>query len=131
MDNNAIMQRVHMLSNMWSDEVKANPDVKTFCWTGMNSAEFKLIKGFILFQTSLEKTLDDVFICINHTFETGTAYGKRIIQDMHLYIQECNKDEQLNTGIEWQPGLYSEKEDDGDFFVKNLETLAKALLKNN
>ena len=48
MENNAIMQRVMMLSEMWAEAVITQPQVRVFAWVGASSVEFKTIKGFAL-----------------------------------------------------------------------------------
>ncbi len=90
------MQRVLQLSDLWSQEVKAHPDVRTFAIMGANLVEYKTIKGFVMFQTSAEKSLPDTFLLYPQPFEDeGGIYACRLLQYLHQYFQQFNQDSHL------------------------------------
>ncbi|MBC9913108.1 hypothetical protein [Chitinophaga varians] len=96
MQNNAIMQRVLQLSDLWSQEVKTHPEARVFAIMGANLVEYKTIKGFVMFQTSTEKTLPDVFLLYPQPFDgDGGAYAWRLLQQLHGYFQQFNQDSKL------------------------------------
>src|SRR5688500_4085671 len=113
MENNAIMQRVMMLSGMWTESLTKNRDVGVFARVGASSVEFKTIKGFVMYQTSLEKTLQDTVLCLSQPFEPEVQlYGDRITCDLLNYFREWNKDPSLTevTGkIEWEAQSITDK----------------------
>lgn len=131
MENNAIMQRVMMLSEMWTESLSKNPKVSVFAWVGASSVEFKTIKGFVMYQTSLEKTLQDTVLCLSQPFEPEVQlYGDQITSDLQNYFREWNKDPMLTevTGkIEWRAQSITEKGTEAALFAENLHMLAKAL----
>ena len=131
MENNAIMQRVMMLSEMWTESLTKNPKVSVFAWVGASSVEFKTIKGFVMYQTSLEKTLQDTVLCLSQPFEPELQlYGDRITSDLQNYFREWNKDPSLTevTGkIEWEAQSITEKGTEAKLFAENINMLAKAL----
>jgi tetratricopeptide (TPR) repeat protein len=131
MERNAIMQRVMMLSEMWMEALRQYPNVITFAWVGSSSVEFKTIKGFVMFQTSYEKTLQDTILCLAQPFEPEIqSYGARIIGDLQHYFNEWNKDPALTetTGlIQWQPTAWAENISESEWFIENLNLLALAL----
>lgn len=131
MDNNPIMQRVLMLSEMWASELANQPDARVFCWQCTSNVEYKTIKGFVMFQTSSEKTLEDTVLYMSHAYEPATKnYAQSILTDMHKYFIAWNSDDDMiaQTGkIEWEPAIKKADENEAAYFLKNLSSLANAL----
>lgn len=90
------MQRVLQLSDLWSQEVKDHPDVRSFIMMGANLVEYKTIKGFVMFQTSMEKNLPDTFLLHQRPFEgDGATYAAELLQNLYQYFQQFNQDTNL------------------------------------
>ncbi|EDM35114.1 hypothetical protein PBAL39_16571 [Pedobacter sp. BAL39] len=134
MENNAIMQRVMMLSEMWAEAIITQPQARVFAWVGASSVEFKTIKGFVIFQTSMEKTLQDKVLMFTQPFEPERrGYAEHLCSDLHQYFKEWNKDPSLtaDTGIiDWEPGFDDGGGDEGGLFIDNMNKLARALNVN-
>jgi tetratricopeptide (TPR) repeat protein len=131
MDSNPVMQRVMMLSEMWSSEVAKRPAARVFCWIGANMVEYKTIKGFVIYQTSLEKTLEDKLLLLAQPFQPQVKnYGESILADLNTYITNWNNDESLRTAmgkIDWQPSEKNVTVTDAAYFIANIKNLATAL----
>jgi len=131
MENNAIMQRVMMLSEMWASSLVKHPEKQVFAWVGASSVEFKTIKGFVMYQTSMEKTLQDTFICLTQPFEPEqTLYGQGMVNNLQEYFEAWNKDASLSAGtgiIQWNPASANQPQQDPASFLSNMLLLADAL----
>lgn len=135
MQNNAIMQRVLLLSDIWSQEVKDHPEVRTFIIMGANLVEYKTIKGFVMFQTSEEKTLPDTFLLHGQPFEgDGGVYAATLLQHLHQYFQQFNQDKKLvetyGSQISWEHPYPDKTSVTQQEFVTALTCLAASLQIN-
>jgi hypothetical protein len=132
MENNPVMQRVTMLTDLWKEAVTNNKDMRVCGWVGTSSIDYRMIKGFVMFHTSEKSNLDDVFFSLNQPFEHDKAnpYGAKMIHDMEGFISAWNEDKDLtaNTGkINWKPCQLKENESDEKYFIKNINRLAQVL----
>ncbi|MBO9728533.1 MAG: hypothetical protein J7623_07850 [Chitinophaga sp.] len=135
MQNNAIMQRVLQLSDVWSQEVKDHPDVRTFIMMGANLVEYKTIKGFVMFQVSAEKNLPDTFLLHQQPFEdNGATYATGLLQHLHQYFQQFNQDSKLvaeyGSKIAWENPYQEKTAVTHAEFVQALSGLAAVLQIN-
>lgn len=132
MQNNAIMQRVLQLSDLWSQEKKDHPDVRTFIMIGANLVEYKTIKGFVMFQVSEEKNLPDTFLLHQQPFEEdGATYAAVLLQHLHQYFQQFNEDSKLveayGRKILWEYPYGEKTAVSQEEFVRALSSLAASL----
>ena len=131
MENNAIMQRVMMLSEMWTAALVEHPTVNTFAWVGSSSVEFKTIKGFVMFQTSLEKTLADTVLYLAQVYDPeNRSYAENILSDLDAYFKAWNAEPDLvaDSGlINWTPTKRAETTKETVWFLENLTSLTAAL----
>lgn len=132
MQNNAIMQRVLQLSDLWSQELKDHPDVRTFIMMGANLVEYKTIKGFVMFQASEEKNLPDTFLLHLQPFEEdGGVYAAALLQNLYQYFQQFNQDsklvEEYGSKILWEHPYQGKTTVTQQEFVTALTSLAATL----
>ncbi|TDO20929.1 tetratricopeptide repeat protein [Pedobacter duraquae] len=131
MENNAIMQRVMMLSEMWTAALVEHPQVTTFAWVGASSVEFKTINGFMMYQTSLEKTLADTVLYLAQVYDPEKrSYAENILTDLDAYFKAWNGEPDLvaNSGmINWTPTERADTTTESQWFIENLTSLAVAL----
>lgn len=139
MDSNPVMERMFRLSEQWRSVLTDEPDLRMVCWGGSSLSEYRMIKGFVLFHTSEESTLDDIFVLCGQPFDGATApcYGRLTGELMNSYVQAWNRDEELvaqGGRIDW---TYQCKEGRGEGkrkrisdladFVENINQLAESL----
>lgn len=132
MNNNPVMQRVTMLTEMWREALVANKDVRVFNWVGTSSVDYRMIRGFVMFHASEKSNLSDVFFSLNQPYEAETAaiYGEKLISDMAGFLAAWNDDEDLveKTGrIDWMPFEKAANVSDEDYFVQNINKLATSI----
>jgi hypothetical protein len=130
MENNPVKQRVQQLTEMWNEAVSNNKEARVFAWVGASSVDYKMIRGFIVYHTSEESTIEDVFLCMHHPFEKNSEYGYRLIYELGQYITAWNNNDELiaQTGvINWTPSPQDIGESDEVYFIKNLNALADAI----
>lgn len=139
MDSNPVMERMFRLSEQWQSVLTDEPDLRMVCWGGSSLSEYRMIKGFVLFHTSEESTLDDIFVLCGQPFDGATApcYGRLTGELMNSYVQAWNRDEELvaqGGRINWTYH-YKEREEkekrggkwDLADFVENVNQLAEYL----
>ncbi|NLU93144.1 hypothetical protein [Chitinophaga sp. Ak27] len=132
MENNAITQRILQLSDLWSQEVKDHPEVRSFIMMGANLVEYKTIKGFVMFQASVEKTLPDTFLLHQRPFEgDGATYAAELLQNLHQYFQAFNQDASLvkeyGGKILWEYPYLGKSAVTQQEFISALTTLSATL----
>lgn len=139
MDSNPVMERMFRLSEQWRSVLTDEPDLRMVCWGGSSLSEYRMIMGFVLFHTSEESTLDDIFVLCGQPFDGTTApyYGKLTGELMNSYVQAWNRDEELvaqGGRIDWTYQCKEGREEGkreraGDLadFVENVNKLAESL----
>jgi hypothetical protein len=89
-----------------------------------------MVRGFVIYHTSDESNIEDVFLCLHHPFTNAHQYGSNIINELSKYVDEWNKDEELSeqTGIiNWRPVDKIDNESDEEYFSQNINCLADSL----
>lgn len=132
MEQNPVMQRVAMLTAMWREAVTKYKEARVFAWVGSSSIDYRMIKGFVLFHTSEQSDLDDLFFSLNQPFahDELTKYGARLISEMNGFITAWNGDKNLTakTGkLAWAASVQDKETADETYFVQNINALAEAL----
>ncbi len=130
MQTNPVMERIVRLSEQFKSSLQECPGARMFCWLGASASEYKMIKGFTMYQMSEESNLDEIFIACQQPFnqETAEKYGQEACRLMDQYIETWNKQERLTskTGlIDWK-SVYDEKKSDAVNFVRNMNRLAES-----
>lgn len=133
MEDNAIMQRVYMLGEAWQSEIDRFPDKRILSWVATTLVEFRTIKGFTLFQTSLERTFIDKVILYEQPFDTDDfkSYSYIILEQLKQYVQVWNKTpeliEQTEGLIKWDYEISNIEDYKLSDFITALDSLSSAL----
>ncbi|MDR2232306.1 MAG: hypothetical protein LBE56_04180 [Tannerella sp.] len=130
MQTNPIMERIVRLNEQFKASMQKHTDARIVCWLGASASEYKMIKGFVMYNMSEESDLDDLFVSCQQPFNSETAekYGLETCKLMEQYIEAWNEDDRLTskTGIiAWKP-QYDERRSDAANFVHNMNSLAKS-----
>lgn len=94
---NAITQRIDLLSNYWQ-QFTENEEAQIVLWL-IEPDEFQLIELFVEVEESEHGSFPDLFIKCETPFEEVETYGHLLTQDLHQYF-EARKEELAENGIQ-------------------------------
>ncbi|WP_028788400.1 hypothetical protein [Terrimonas ferruginea] len=130
MQENAVKQRVRLLEALWEEESRqpGREHMRLACMMGTGTVDYRMIKGFVMVQMTVEAGLPDVFLCSHHPFRSPENYGRQLVNGMKDYIDAWNQhalsDE--HGKVEWSPEG-DEQDADEVYFTRNLNKLAESL----